>query len=1611
MSSVKVAVRVRPLNSREVKKNSKCIIYMQDKTTCITDPSNPKNKKTFTFDHSYWSTDPKDDHFATQKMVYNDIGKEFLHHSFDGYNTCIFAYGQTGSGKSFTMMGAPDQTDLKGVIPQTCEDMFLKIDEETDADTTFSVEVSYMEIYNEKVHDLLSPANNSKNLRVREHPVLGPYVEDLAKLAVQNYSDISDLMDEGNKSRTVASTNMNETSSRSHAVFSIILTQRKYNAPTGLTAEKVSKISLVDLAGSERADATGATGARLKEGANINRSLTTLGKVISALAEQANSKSTMKKRGKKDNFIPFRDSVLTWLLKENLGGNSKTAMIAALSPANINYDETLSTLRYADRAKQIMCKAVVNEDPNAKIIRELQEEVMKLKAIIKAEGLEAKIESYVFDAKSSGGAMRQATNAQEQLQASEKLIAELNETWEQKLQKTEKIKIERESALTELGVSIQGGGEGGGAWGVFSPKNTPHLINLSEDSLMNECLMYCIKEGETRVGGGTADMKPDILLTGPSILPHHCTFTNNDNAVVLLPMSGARVFVNGAAVSEILSLSNGNRIVLGTSHVFRYNNPTEAARLREQRATALQNNMETESIVSEHVDWFYAQKEIFEKQGCSLHEMNSKVSYLEEKMKQEREEAEKALALQRQLYETKLQEAMDMNTSNLSSSSSSEHIAFTKEELALAQRVVNKWYVYRFNSLREEILRNSVLLKEANVLAINLNKQVSFQYAILTQTKYFDIPHELSSDILTRKLNSSFRSSTSNLSGLNSPKRSLSLANLASPIKNSRSSSPGLVRKSGSSLNKSVDSPRCNTNSNSRYPEYKGSCLVVEVTDNRTGVVTHWGLDKFRRRLEEMREMLSNPPHNPVPVSKDPFHERLPWFNQVGRASVSLNNLLYGIPMVHSVKVLDRLACIRGYLKVAIQVMQEEKRSSSTPSPVEFRESGTEENLSSAISISTLASSVFSAGDLRRVGCNKSNSSSEDGSQDTNKIGDTSETEGVNENNCGILKVGTKLTFIITVMQLSHLSSDYVEAFVQFRFLNKDGDAFATEPHRNMTEKSLGFYHVQAISVVINKPFIDYIRSTPLMFEVFGHLQGKKVESKQQPVESEVPRPVRSLVQPPSAEVTQSYSLLTHVQICELSPTGEYVPVPVIHRDNIPTGAMHLLQQGIQRRIVVSVSYEDRPDYLRWAGVREMVVGHVRQELDWDDCDDLDDCDNDVISLTMFQPSVIRDQGVMRCTYICEGNWDTSLHDSKLLNRPTPANEHVFISISVYLEMEQCIQPVVINKDICLNIQGRNDSAMLRSLKKLFTATTLRTADSYASFCMHEMMLCKTIATENSSPMVLQDTSSTYVRGEEVLGEWRAHGEDLISDNQLSLERLSYLSTVEDTRQALALSDKIRDKASSEGSSGGRTRRRERREKKRREVVKKEVEDEVEYNERQTQLLTRCYERLKRPCLLSTLATRELEAEARRTPPAPMYEEDNCSYDSTEAELDELLTPELLEFRLSNEISKRGWLHFMNMESRTWDRRFCVIQRPFLILYNTDKDPCPRWVLNLSTCRISLTKPNSDLKLGVFRLVRGANIYYLQGSSSEDIDAWLYAMNPLLAGTLRSQRLSQSIAT
>uniref|UniRef100_A0A8C7IEX0 Kinesin family member 1C n=1 Tax=Oncorhynchus kisutch TaxID=8019 RepID=A0A8C7IEX0_ONCKI len=630
----------------------------------ISNPKQPKNEgKSFTFDYSYWShTTAEDERFASQRQVYKDIGEEMLLHAFEGYNVCIFAYGQTGWEELHNEWGRQEEGQ-EGIIPQLCEDLFKRTVGNTDPDLSFSVEVSYMEIYCERVRDLLNPKSKG-TLRVREHPIMGPYVEDLSKLAVTGYNDIQDLMDCGNKARTVAATNMNETSSRSHAVFTIVFTQKRRDQLTSLDTEKVSKVSLVDLAGSERADSSGAKGLRLKEGANINKSLTTLGKVISALAEMQNSKK------RKSDFIPYRDSVLTWLLKENLGGNSRTAMIAALSPADINYEETLSTLRYADRAKQIRCNAIINEDPNARLIRELKEEVNRLRDLLFSQGLSELLA--VTDSTPDGDADHMTDHmtadfaegeelvetiskeeVAERLEETEKIIAELNETWEEKLRKTESIRHERESLLAEMGVSIK---EDGGTLGVFSPKGTPHLVNLNEDPLMSECLLYYIKEGVTRVG----QQDVDIRLSGQFIKEQHCVFYSHTNhqgevIVTLEPLEGAETYVNGKQITEALVLKQGNRIVMGKNHVFRFTHPEQARLEREQRerSSTSPSHQETEctantGLQGEPEDWTYAQRELLEKQGIDIKlEMEKRLQDMEIQYRREKEEADLLLEQQR----------------------------------------------------------------------------------------------------------------------------------------------------------------------------------------------------------------------------------------------------------------------------------------------------------------------------------------------------------------------------------------------------------------------------------------------------------------------------------------------------------------------------------------------------------------------------------------------------------------------------------------------------------------------------------------------------------------------------------------------------------------------------------------------------------------------------------------------------------------------------------------------------------------------------------------------------------------------------------------------------
>nr|XP_046910356.1 kinesin-like protein KIF13B isoform X2 [Dermatophagoides farinae] len=726
---VKVAVRVRPFSRREIELETKCVVEVKGDQTILhyapqqltttpvmvakgtitsgslsssstsqypttsPQPQQQQNStlrppKVFTFDHCFWSYNNSDPHYASQEDVFQKLGLSILDSAFQGYNACIFAYGQTGSGKSYTMMGSPHE---KGLIPRLCDSIFERIQNltEQDPNSNFKLEVSYMEIYNERVHDLLDPIGARHSLKVREHNILGPYVDGLSTLAVSSFEEINSLMAEGNKSRTVASTNMNSESSRSHAVFTLTLTCSIYDPVADVVGERVSKMSLVDLAGSERAIKTGAVGERLKEGSNINKSLTTLGLVISKLADQANS------RNRKEQFVPYRDSVLTWLLKDNLGGNSKTIMISTISPSADSYDETLSTLRYADRAKRIVNHAIINEDPNNRIIRELRQEVEQLREQL----MHANVN----------------TDLQERLAESEKFIREMEQTWEEKLRKTEKIHQERQLALEKMGISVQSSG-------IAVEKDRYYLVNLNADPSMNALLVYYLKE-KTLIGRPDATVEQDIQLLGVGIMPEHAVIQIDrvKNQLWIEPINDSRTFVNGVRIYERVCLRNGDRILWGNNHFFSLNCP----------ATSDQSSMNTSKIENNYFDYNYARDEMLTCNNPDLKAMFSMQNDPRQILTMSRSgggSLSGSTTFLSNLGNSKSNGYGVMSGSSLNLTSNQMHHSQRMLEKLAKEREEN-FRVY-LSKLKEEIAKANTLAYEASLIAEEMHKSSEFKVTL-----------------------------------------------------------------------------------------------------------------------------------------------------------------------------------------------------------------------------------------------------------------------------------------------------------------------------------------------------------------------------------------------------------------------------------------------------------------------------------------------------------------------------------------------------------------------------------------------------------------------------------------------------------------------------------------------------------------------------------------------------------------------------------------------------------------------------------------------------------------------------------------------------------------
>lgn len=587
--SVKVAVRVRPFNQREKDRSAKLIIKMQGQMTSISNPEAPNEEpKSFSFDYSYWSHDgfqEKSDgvlepaggsSYASQRRVFEDLGQGVLDNAFEGYNCSLFAYGQTGSGKSYSMVGYGQN---KGIVPITCDEMFKTMDKNADPNKRFEVTFSMLEIYNEQVRDLLSKDNPKGGLNVRQNPKLGLfYVENLKRVPVGSYAEIEKRTDQGTASRTVASTNMNATSSRAHTVVTITFDQI-IKSESGSETKKSSVMNLVDLAGSERADSTGATGDRLKEGANINKSLSALGNVISALAD-------LSMGTKKKIMVPYRDSVLTKLLQNALGGNSKTIMIAALSPADINFDETLSTLRYADRAKKIKNKAVVNENPLDKLIRELKEENERLKKAMEGGGVVMQEGAGLTPEELDKMRKQMEEDIRAQLMANQAMLAENDQSWDDKLAE----------ARTETDKIDVGGADN-------RKSKEAYLINLNEDPMLSGVICHFLNSGETSVGRKDASPVPNICLSGLSIQKQHAVIFNKKGVIEIESVSGSgsKTKINGIPLTGRKALCHKDRILFGSNHMYVLMNP-----LKPETA---------DNSLPKEITWEYAQKEIAQVKG------------------------------------------------------------------------------------------------------------------------------------------------------------------------------------------------------------------------------------------------------------------------------------------------------------------------------------------------------------------------------------------------------------------------------------------------------------------------------------------------------------------------------------------------------------------------------------------------------------------------------------------------------------------------------------------------------------------------------------------------------------------------------------------------------------------------------------------------------------------------------------------------------------------------------------------------------------------------------------------------------------------------------------
>ncbi|PLB38903.1 kinesin-3 motor protein uncA [Aspergillus candidus] len=1418
--NIKVVVRVRPFNSREKEKGSKCIVQMKGDQTILIPPPNaeakqprkggkggPEGPKNFAFDRSYWSFDNKAPNYASQDNLFDDLGTPLLDNAFGGYNNCIFAYGQTGSGKSYSMMGYGKEY---GVIPRICQSMFERISEiQREGNLSCNVEVSYIEIYNERVRDLLNPSNKG-HLKVREHPSTGPYVEDLSKLAVRSFDEIENLMDEGNKARTVAATNMNETSSRSHAVFTLTLSQKRHDAETSMDSEKVSRISLVDLAGSERANSTGATGARLKEGAEINRSLSTLGRVIAALADVA--------AGKKKNasMVPYRDSILTWLLKDSLGGNSMTAMIAAISPADINYDETLGTLRYADSAKRIKNHAVVNEDPNARMIRELKEELLQLRSKLGggAPGVAAggapgaggaapaaddyyppdtPLEKQLVSIQKSDGSVTKVSKAEivEQLNQSEKLYNDLNETWEEKLVKTEQIHKEREAALEELGISIEKG-----FVGMSTPKKMPHLVNLSDDPLLAECLVYNIKPGTTLVGNMDQGSHVEIRLNGSKIMDDHCKFENVDNVVTLVPSEGAAIMVNGQRVDKPTRLKSGFRIIMGDFHIFRFNHPQEA------RAERVEQSLLRHSITTSQLGSPAPNKSHDRNLSKAGSEVDGDSSRADSPMPSRGRDSDWLNARREAVSAV-------MGPDHISNMRDDELDALfedvQKVRATRRGRAENDEDSDSLSSfpVRDKYMSNGTLDNFSLDTAITLpgtprnNEDDDGQSGndVALQSARQDLQRQLDrqKEEYQTKLRNTELSPTRGPEGLQSEKARMEVALRATKeeyerqLRRQKQAFESHMKDMGQPI------PRIYENG---FAELDPREIEIAST-----IFRHWSQQNYVRMAENVLQHASLLKEAQVMshiMDKNVVFQFAVVDHGHNMAS-SYDLVLNGIsgdedillddakkPCI-AVRVIDFKQCVVHLWSVEklqrrLQAMRQLHQYIDRPDYIQhFKlENPFSEPCSPQYSLIGDADIPLTAVFETRV-------------QDFSVEVISPYTHNV----VGIIRLSLEpssaqapsstLKFNVVMRDMigfAEWEGTEVHAQLFFPGISDEGGATTTQMISGFDESAVRFESVHSMSLPLSSP-----RTAALKICVYArvtqmHLD-KLLSWDDMRDSAEAPRKKRKTPRIAESEFfsEERHDVFARIQVLEMTESGEYLPVEVVQSNSLDAGT-YQLHQGLQRRVLINLTYSST-ESLPWDDLANVRAGSVRLLDPWGKIPDQDLQTPDV-PLKFVQEPMVKDNadGTSNVTLI--GQWDSSLHGSLLLDRVTAEKYRVQVTIRWDLLSSRLQDPVGFSGDLTLQIQGRTYVRQQSMFKQLFNSTRI----VHSTVRMFSLVV-RPVSAKRAADLWRMNTQNDYVKGEEFLTAWAPRKISLVRDYVMARKRRHRVAELNAAKGALSASSLV----------------------------------------------------------------------------------------------------------------------------------------------------------------------------------------------------------------------------